>query len=159
MASWYLEDFTPGRRITTPSFTLREDELVDFARKYDPQAFHLDTEAAKNSVFGGLVAGGFQTAALAWALALRTGCFDECAMAGVGVDGLRWLRPLRVNDTVSCTLEVLENNPSTSKPDRGVVVIRYDMTNQDGEKILTLKLTQILRRRPHEAGAPGPEVG
>jgi acyl dehydratase len=103
MSTYYLEDFTPGTRITTPSFTLREDELLDFAHKYDPQPFHTDAEAAKGSVFGGLVAGGFQTAALAWRLALRTGCFEHSAMAGIGIDELRWLRPLRVDDTVSCT--------------------------------------------------------
>lgn len=144
----YLEDFTPGLRITTPSFTLTEEELVDFAHKYDPQPYHLDREAARESVFGGLVAGGFQTAALGWALALRSGWFDACAMAGIGVDELRWLLPLRVDDTVTCHLEVLENHPSRSRPDRGVAVIRYDLTNAQDDLILTMKLTQMLRRRP-----------
>ncbi|MDP4534102.1 MaoC/PaaZ C-terminal domain-containing protein [Marinobacter salarius] len=148
MAPFYLEDFTPGWRIKTSSYTLGEDEMVAFARKYDPQPFHLDAEAAEKSFFGGLVASGFQSAALTWKLATETGIFKDSGIAGIGIDELHWLHPLHINDTVTCTLEVLANHPSTSKPDRGSVVIRYDLDNHDGRKILTLKLTQILLRRP-----------
>lgn len=128
--------------------------MVAFARDYDPQYYHLDPVAARKSVFGGLVAGGFQTAALAWALGLRTGLFDHCAMAGIGVDNLRWHLPLRAGATIKCRMEVLSNKPSQSKSDRRSVVFRYDMTNQDDETIMTLDLLQILRRRPKGGETP-----
>lgn len=147
MPSLYLEDLHPGRRIETGQRSITQDEIVAFAQQYDPQPFHLDEEAAAESVFGGLVASGFQTAALAWVLALRTGCFDESNLAGIGIDELRWKKPLAAGDTVSCTLEVVENRPSASRPERGTVVVRYDLRNQKEELLLTMKLIHIVRRR------------
>ena len=147
---YYLEDFPVGCVFQTPSVRISDEQIIAFARDYDPQYYHLDAEAAKSSVFGGLVAGGFQTASLAWALGLKTGLFEHCAMAGIGVDNLRWLKPLRAGDTIQCTLECIENRPSGSKPDRGHVIFRYVMTNQHGETILTLDLIQMLRARPKE---------
>lgn len=147
MTTLYFEDLEPDRVIITPSFTLTEQDLIEFAQKYDPQAFHLDAFAAARSVFGGLVASGFQTAALAWKLATQTGCFEHSSIAGVGIDELRWIRPFRVNDTVTCTLKVISIAPSTSKPDRGTALILYEMFNQEGEQVLTFKLTQVVRRR------------
>lgn len=148
MKDFYFEDFNPGDTYKSPSHTVDADEIVTFGRKYDPQYYHLDAKAAEQSVFGGLVAGGFQTAALAWALALRTGMFDKCSMAGIAAEEMRWLRPLRVGDTIICEMEVLERKVSTSKPDRGAVTWRYDILNQAGERIFTMKLTQLMRRRP-----------
>lgn len=142
---YFLEDFPVGIVFQTPSIRIPDEQVVEFARVYDPQYYHLDPEAAKNSVFGGLVAGGFQTAALAWALGLKTRLFDHCAMAGIGVDELRWLKPLRAGDTVQCTLQCVSNVPSQSRPDRGVVTFHYIMTNQRGETIMTLNLIQMLR--------------
>lgn len=144
----YLEDFTPGTIIDTPPHTVTEAEIIDFAKRYDPQYYHTDPHAACRSIFAGLVAGGFQTAALVWALALRTGWFEHCAMAGIGVDELRWLAPLRPGDAVRCRITVIDNRVSRSKPDRGVIVGRYDLFNQHRERILTLTMTQMLRRRP-----------
>ncbi|HZI82387.1 MAG TPA: MaoC/PaaZ C-terminal domain-containing protein, partial [Casimicrobiaceae bacterium] len=91
---YYLEDFEAGRTYTSPSQTVGEEEALDFARRYDPQYFHLDPVAARDSVFGGLVVGGFQTAALAWALVQRTGMFERSAIAGIGLDELRWHKPV-----------------------------------------------------------------
>ncbi len=146
--SRYLQDFIPGEVIHTPRLRVTEAELIAFAERYDPQYYHTDPRAASQSIFGGLVAGGFQTAALSWALALRTGLFDRCAMAGVSLEGLRWFEPLRPDDTVRCEITVLSNRPSRSKPDRGVIEARYDLFNQHDIKILTLTLTQMLARRP-----------
>ncbi len=143
----YLEDFPVGSRFTTPTVTVSDQQVVEFARQYDPQYYHLDPVAAKNSVFGGLVAGGFQTAAFAWALGLKTGLFDHCAMAGIGIDELRWLKPLRAGDSIQCTFECISNIPSVKKSDRGVVTFHYVMTNQDNQTIMTLNLIQMLRSR------------
>ncbi|MQM39021.1 hypothetical protein KBTX_03042 [wastewater metagenome] len=147
--SLYLEDLQPGRRIGTGELTLDKQQMLTFAQAYDPQPFHLDEAAAARSVFGGLVASGFQTAALAWVLALRTGCFDESNLAGIGIDELRWKKPLVAGETVSCRLEVIEGRPSASKPDRGTVVIRYDLVNRAGELLLTMKLIHVVKRRQH----------
>jgi acyl dehydratase len=148
---FYLEDFEPGCVLQTPSVTITQAQIIDFAKQYDPQPYHLDADEARRSVFGGLVAGGFQIAALAWALALRSGYFDHCAMAGLGVDELRWRAPLRPEDTVKCAMEVLQVRHSISRSDSGIIVFRYIMTNQNNEIILTLKLTQMLKRRPKVA--------
>ena len=115
----YLDDFPVGSVFMTPEETVTRDQLVDFARQYDPQPYHLDDEAGRQSVFGGISAGGFQIAAFAWMLGLRTGMFDDCAMAGIGIDELRWHRPLKPGDTIKCRMTVVENRPSRSKPDRG----------------------------------------
>ncbi|MDH3375953.1 MAG: MaoC/PaaZ C-terminal domain-containing protein [Gammaproteobacteria bacterium] len=151
-ASRYLEDFVPGEVIHTPRWRVSEQELISFAECYDPQYYHTDPDTASESIYGGLVAGGFQTAALTWALALRTRLFDRCAMAGIGLEGLRWFKPLRPDDTVRCEITVLSNRPSRSKPDRGVIEARYDLFNQHDIKILTLTLTQMLARRPAASG-------
>lgn len=144
----YLDDFKVGNAYETPSMTVTRDQLVGFAREYDPQPFHLDDEAGKASVFGGLSAGGFQTAALAWTLGLRTNLFNANALAGLGIDKLRWLLPLKPGDTIKCTMTVIENRPSQSKPERGVITFAYEMINQNDEVILTMNLIQMLRRRP-----------
>lgn len=154
--AFYLEDFKLGNVYETPSITVTREQLVGFAREYDPQPFHLDDTAGNASVFGGIAAGGFQTAALAWTLGLRTRMFDDCAMAGIGIDELRWRLPLKPGDTIKCKMTVIENRPSQSKPDRGIATFVYDMINQNGEVIMTLKLIQMLKRRPaNQAAAKG----
>ena len=147
MADYYLEDFEPGRTYTSPAYTVTEEEALDFARRYDPQYFHLDPVAARDSVFGGLVLGGFQTAALAWALVLKTGMFDRSAMAGIGLDALRWHKPVRPGDSLRCDFTLLESRASRTHNDRGVVRFRYEVKNQRDEIVLSLVLIQMLRRR------------
>ena len=151
--AFYLDDFHPGNVYETPAVTVTREQLIGFAREYDPQPFHLDDAAGNASVFGGIAAGGFQTAALAWALGLRTGMFDDCAMAGIGVDELRWRLPLKPGDPLNCKMTVIDHRPSQSEADRGIATFVYDMTNQNGEVIMTLKLIQMLKRRPASQAA------
>ena len=113
--AWYLEDFQPGVTHVSPPRTITEEEALGFARRYDAQYFHTDPVAARDSFFGGLVCGGFQTAALAWALVLDTGMFDACAIAGIGVDELRWLAPVRPGDTLRCRFTLIDSRPSHSR--------------------------------------------
>ncbi|HTS22156.1 MAG TPA: MaoC family dehydratase [Casimicrobiaceae bacterium] len=148
MKDYYLEDFEAGRVYSSPSLTVTEDEALDFARRYDPQYFHLDAVAARDSVFGGLVLGGFQTAAIAWALVQRTGMFERSAIAGIGMDELRWHKPVRPGDTLRCDFALLDARPSRSQPDRGVARFRYELSNQRAEVVLSLLIIQLLRRRP-----------
>ena len=145
---FYLEDFEPGVAYMSPPRTLGEAEVIGFARQYDPQYFHTDPVAARHSAFGGLVCGGFQTAALSWAMVLESRMFDQCPIAGIGVDELRWLAPVRPGDTLRCRFTLLDARLSDSKPDRGVARFRYEMINQHERCVMTLVITQLLRRRP-----------
>jgi acyl dehydratase len=148
LREYYLEDFEPGVAHLSPPHTVTQEEAIDFARRYDPQYFHTDPVAARDSAFGELVCGGFQTAALAWALVLQSRMFDQCAIAGIGVDELRWLAPVRPGDTLRCRFTLLDSRVSGSKPDRGVARFRYEVIDQAQRAVLTLVIIQMLRKRP-----------
>lgn len=148
MSDHYLDDLKPGESFTSPSTTLTKDDIVAFARVYDPQPFHLDEDAAARSHFGELVAGGFQTASLAWALAQKTGVFASCSIAGLGIDRvLRWRKPVRASDTLRCQFELLSKRASVSQSNRGIAVWRFDVLNQDDQIVLTMRMRQLLKCR------------
>jgi acyl dehydratase len=147
----YFEDFTPGREFRTDGVTVTESQILDFALAFDPQPFHLDAEAAKQSIFGGLIASGFHTMALTFRLFAQTRALAASSLGSPGVDELRWLRPVRPGDTLRATVQVLEQRPSTSKPDRGIVRLHWSTLNQRGEPVLTMTSMQLVRRRPPEA--------
>ena len=148
MADRYFDDFQIGERIVTPGVTLTEGMIIDFAMRYDPQPFHIDIEAAKASNYGGLIASGFQTFALGFRMLLETGVFRACGMGSPGADELRWLKPVRPGDTLHTELEVVEKTPSRSKPDRGMLRIKYRVKNQRGEDVMTFTSLQLTRRKP-----------
>lgn len=143
----YAEDFVIGRRHASAPYEILEQEIVDFARKYDPQPFHVDPQAAADSPFGGLVCAGCQTVALAWKLAHDTGLFDGMLLGGIGLDEIRWLKPVRPGDFIHVEFFLVESRQSASKPDRQVVRFQYEMKNQRAEIVLTLQMIQVLRRR------------
>ena len=144
----YLEDFKPGDEIASPGITLTESQIIDFALRYDPQPFHLDVTAAATGPFGGLIASGFHTAALAFRLFCQTGVFGDASLGSPGIDELRWLKPVRPGDTLHVTAKVLEARRSTSKPDRGLVRMAFTTWNQKGEPVLTMIGNQLLKARP-----------
>lgn len=143
----FYEDFTVGEAIQSPTYEATSEEIIWFAQRYDPQYYHLDAERAGDSIFGGLVAGGFQTAALAWGLALRTGCFEGTAVAGIGVDELRWLRPLRLGDIVHVEFKLIDGRPSKSRPGIATTRFRYDVINQHREIVLSATFIQMIKCR------------
>jgi acyl dehydratase len=147
----YFEDFTPGREFRTDGITITEAQILDFALAFDPQPFHLDVEAAKETIFGGLIASGFHTIALTFRLFAQTRALAACSLGSPGADELRWLRPVRPGDTLRATVQVLEQRPSSSKPDRGIVRLHWTTINQRGEPVLTMVSMQLVKRRP-----PGP---
>ena len=147
MADKYFDDFEVGERVVTPGVTLTESLIIDFALRYDPQPFHIDAEAAKASNYAGLIASGFQTFALAFRMVLETGVFRACGMGSPGCDELRWLKPVRPGDTLHSELEVIEKTPSRSKPDRGMIRIKYRVKNQRDEDVLSFMSLQLARRR------------
>ncbi len=144
----YLEDITVGQVFQSDPVTVTAEEIVEFATKYDPQYFHIDEEAAKTSIYGGLIASGWHTCAVTQQL--RYACFikDTAAMGSPGMDELRWLRPMRPGDRLSIRITVQEVRPSTSKPDRGIVRSLSEILNQDGEIVSTMHGLTMIRRRP-----------
>jgi len=135
-----------GERFSTRGVTVSESMILDFALVYDPQPFHIDAEAARQTIYGGLIASGFQTLALGFRLVVDTGLFHGSAMGSPGFDELRWLKPVRPGDTLKVELEVIDKRPSESKPDRGIVRFLYRMTNQRQEVVLTMLAMHLLKR-------------
>lgn len=148
MAERYFDDFKVGDTFATASTTVTEAMIVEFAKVYDPQPFHIDPVAAKQTHFGGLIASGFQTLALGFRLVWDTGLFKAASMGSPGFDELRWLKPVRPGDTLHVEMEVTESRPSQSKPDRGIMRAAYKYMNQNGEAVLSYTAMHLLRRRP-----------
>jgi len=145
----YLDDLEPGATFVTRGKTLSEAEILDFAFKFDPQPFHIDKEYAKDGPFGGLIASGAHTIAIAVRMLVQSGAFaPEASLGSPGFDELRFLRPVRPDDTLHARGEVLEVKPSRSKPDRGSMRYRLTIINQRGEEVMSFLGTQILLRAP-----------
>ncbi|MCW0236630.1 MAG: MaoC family dehydratase [Ferrovibrio sp.] len=149
----YLEDFAVGQVMDFPPRTVSEDEIIAFARDYDPQPFHLDKEAARQSLFGGLCASGWHTAGLMMRMLVDNMIGKYASMGSPGVDQLRWVKPVFPGDTLHLKGEVIDVKPSQSKPDRGVITSRYEMKNQKGETVLTMQAKGMYARRPVQATA------
>ena len=144
----YFEDFTVGREFRTDGATVTESQILDFALAFDPQPFHMDLEAAKQSMFGGLIASGFHSMALSFRLFAQTRALAACSLGSPGVDEVRWLRPVRPGDTLRATVQVVEQRPSGSKPDRGIIRLHWTALNQRSEPVLTMTSMQLVKRRP-----------
>jgi acyl dehydratase len=143
----FLDDFALGDKFTTAEAEVTEAMILAFARDYDPQPFHLDPVAAKESIYGGLIASGFQTLALGFRLVWDTGVLAGSSMGSPGFDELRWLKPVRAGDRLRVEAAVIGVAPSRSKPDRGIVRIAYRYLDQSGEPVLTCAMMHLLRRR------------
>jgi len=145
---WYFEDFSVGQILDLGSRTLTEQEIIDFATQFDPQPFHVDRAAAAASIFGGIIASGWHTAATMMRLMVDGFAGNSSSMGSPGVEELRWLKPVRPGDTLRVSLLTLETRPSSSKPDRGVVVTEWRAVNQHGEMVCTMKSLGMFGRRP-----------
>jgi acyl dehydratase len=151
MDTLYFEDFTPGDRMELPgTYAFVRDEMLAFARQFDPQPFHLDEEAARGTIYGGLIASGWQTVAACFKIAVDGLIHRVASMGSPGVDEIRWLKPVRAGDTITVTLEVLEARPSQSRPDRGIIHTRYEVRNQRDELVMTMRGMGMFARRPAE---------
>jgi acyl dehydratase len=144
----YLEDFAPGQVRESPPRTLTKAEIVAFAREYDPQPFHLDEAAGTRSVFGGLIASGWQTVGIMMRLMWDTFLADTASLGSPGCDEIRWLKPVRPGDTLRARFTVTEVAPSRSKPDRGIVRTFSEILNQHGEVVMTVRGLGMFGRRP-----------
>lgn len=132
MSGWFLEDFEIGRKLATDPVRLEADEIMEFARRYDPQPFHTDLETAKDTVFGGLIASGFQTVATATGQFIRTGVLNGTGLGGPGMENIRWVAPVRPGDTLSTEIEVTQARASKSDPSRGIVKLAFAVSTDAG---------------------------
>lgn len=144
----HWEDFPVGRvRELGPTPPVTEEAIVEFARRFDPQAFHTDPAAASRSSFGGLVASGWHTCGMAMRLYVDAVLRRAASLGSPGIDKLRWLKPVRPGDVLRLRVEVLEARPSESKPYLGLVRSRWQMTNQAAETVLEMEGWGMFRRR------------
>jgi acyl dehydratase len=144
----YFEDYVEGDVHSFGSILVEADEVVSFAKRFDPQEFHTDPEAAKRTAFGGLIASGWHTAGLMMRLFFEHYLTHVASLGSPGLDELRWLRPVRPGDKLSLRVTVLKAVASKSKPDRGAITSFIEVFNQANEAVMTLKVVNIIARRP-----------
>ncbi|MDX9788568.1 MAG: MaoC family dehydratase [Desulfobacterales bacterium] len=144
----YLEDYVPGAIHEFGPITITEDEIIQFAKKFDPQVFHTDPIAAKETVYGGLIASGWHTCSLMARLIVAHYLpADQASLGGPGVDELRWHKPVRPGDQLSVRTTVHNVKPSSSKPDRGLLTYFCQMLNQKNEVVASMMALTFLRYR------------
>ena len=144
----YWEDYEIGKKYPLGSTSFTEQEIVEFARLYDPQNFHVDAEAARASMFGGLIASGWHVAAKLMRLFVDNYIDTRTALGSPGLDEVRWLKPVRPGDTLTAWVECASKVPSKSRPAMGVIHEHWGATNQRGELVVTMKGINMVRRRP-----------
>ncbi|HMF52601.1 MAG TPA: MaoC family dehydratase [Candidatus Saccharimonadales bacterium] len=152
MIEWF-EDLSLGMRFKSESVKISEDEIKQFAAKFDPQPFHLDDEAAQKTIFKGLAASGWHTAAIAMSLAVQIRPFGPHPLIGLGVDGLRWMLPVRPGDILHLEGEVVGLTPSRTRP-QGVALVKWTLYNQNGDAVYTFTPIGSVPRRPATVPAP-----
>ena len=135
MTVHYLEDFAVGQTYGSPRLRVDEARAVDFAKEFDPQPFHLDDKAGRGTIFGGLAASGWHTAAMTMRLLVEGDLKPAGGIIGLGFDEFRWPRPVRPGDELHLVSEILEVRPSKSRPDQGLVKVRTTTFNQNDEPV------------------------
>ncbi|OAN42941.1 acyl dehydratase [Paramagnetospirillum marisnigri] len=143
----YFEDYIKGEVHTFGSTEVVEAEVIDFARKFDPQDFHTDPDAAARTVFGGLIASGWHTAAMMMRMYADHYLTKVASLASPGLDELRWIMPVRPGDVLSVRVSIVEAVPSRSKPDRGVVTSFIEVLNQRDEVVMSMRAVNMIGRR------------
>ena len=143
----YLEDLQVGEKRLSRTIEVTEAESVEFARKYDPQPMHTDPEAAARGQFGGLIASGWHTAAMAMRLIVDAALLDEGPILGVGVDGIKWPRPVRPGDVLQAEIEVASIRVSASQPRFGIVKLNVTVRNQKGDTVMVFQPNSWVPRR------------
>ena len=144
----YFEDYTPGEVYEFGTITVTEPEIIEFARQFDPQYFHIHPEKAAHSRFGGIIASGWHTIGLTMRLYVDHFLSHVASLASPGVDEVRWPNPVRPGDILRIRVTILEARPSRSKPDRGVVRAKIEAINQKHELVLSMVGISIIGRRP-----------
>ena len=147
MTARYLEDFAPGQKFGSGRLRVERERIKSFAAEFDPQPFHLDDKAAQHSVFRGLAASGWHTAALTMRLLVESELKPAGGIVGAGFDEFRWPRPVRPGDELHLEIEVLEARASKSRPEQGVIKVKTTTLNQQGEPVQVSVGNLIVPRR------------
>lgn len=148
MTKRYFEDFNVGEVALSAPYAVTREEILDFARKYDPQPFHTDDAAAERSMYGGLIASGWHTCAIAMRLICDLYITDSHSMGSPGVDDVRWVKPVRPGDTLRLRWTVLASKPSRSRPEMGAVQSKWEILNQRDEVVMHTTGWGLFGRRP-----------
>ncbi len=149
---YYWEDFKVGERIVVGTVGVDRDEVIEFASRYDPQPFHIDEEAAKKSIYGGLIASGWHSCALIMRLICDSYMLEAASLGSPGVENVRWPKPVRPGDTLTAYRTTEESRESRSRPEAGIVKTLWEVENQNGELVMTMSgINLFLRRNPGTA--------
>ena len=146
-ADRYFEDYVAGELQEFGEISLSEAEIIDFARKYDPQDFHTDPYKAASGPYGGLIASGWQTVVEVMRLLVDRFLSSASSLGSPGIDELRWLAPVRPGDVLTVQVRVVDSRRSKSKPDRGLVHTTIKASNQDGVAVMTMKGVSVIACR------------
>src|SRR5207244_1142505 len=146
MSQRYFEDLKVGDRFRSGTYKVTEEQIVSFAREFDPQPFHLDPAVARQTMFKGLIASGWHTAAITMRLFVQTLNFAEGAI-GLGIDKLRWPNVVRPGDVLTVETKIVHSRPSRSRPNYGIIRLRNVTTNQRGETVQTMLASAMVSRR------------
>jgi acyl dehydratase len=144
---YYWEDFKVGEVHQIGEKRVDMDEMIAFAKQFDPQPFHVDETAAKVSMYGGLIASGWHTVALVMRMMCDSYMLDSASLGSPGVENLKWLKPVRPGDTIRAQRTTLEVRASASRPEMGLVKTRWDVFNQNGEQVMAMEGYGLFRRR------------
>ncbi len=145
LVSIFFDDFQVGQIFVSPGRTFTEAEIISFAHSYDPQSMHLDRVSSEQGQFKGLIASGFHTLNIAWWLFLRLGIVEQSMKIGIGIDELRWNRPVRPGDTLTLTVEIADKS-ITSAEDCGRIYFAHTLKNQDLEVVMTYRSLNLIWR-------------
>ena len=147
IAKYYWEDFKPGDTFSMGERVMDREEMIAFAKQFDPQPFHIDEAAAKRSMYGGLIASGWHTVAIVMRMMCDSYLNQSASLGAPGVDHVRWLKPVRPGDTLRAQRTVLESRASQSRPEMGLVKMRWEVLNQKGELAMTIEGACMFQRR------------
>ena len=152
MPKLHWEDFAAGQTADYGAYEVTADEIKEFAAEFDPQPMHLDEEAARASMVGGLCASGWHTCAIMMRIIADGFIVDSSSLGGTGCGEVKWLAPVRPGDRLHVRTHVIDTRVSKSRPDMGFVNFRFDMLNAEGVRVMTLTPHLMFGRRPPEAG-------
>ncbi len=144
----YFEDFTEGQVFELGEEKIAESEILEFARRFDPQRFHVDPQAARSTLYGGLIASGWHTGSIYMGLMVRGLLLDSASLGSAGIDELRWLKPVRPGDTLKARLTITSVKPSLKHPERGTIFTLGEMFNQGGERVMFIRSSGMFARKP-----------
>ncbi len=147
---YYWEDFQVGKRLNLGSTLVTKEDIVLFARSFDPQSFHIDESKGRDSVFGGLIASGWHTCSLVMRLMCDSYLLQSASLGSPGMDNIKWVLPVRPNDTISAFQTTTDKKASKSKPDRGAVKSFYEVMNHRDQLVMTMEGVGFFRCRSTE---------